>query len=197
MIARLAAGRAGLRCVRYCSRWDACARLRVRPQLVGHGLPLAGPWPWGLRPRFSSRCSSSAQVVLHCASGPRICSSAASCSSKDDSSAFSASMLRRCAGCPRRSTSAGQPTGWPAAELRPRQRNTLALSGQVPQHLGYRAELAGECLDHGGNHSGRAPLVISHWSHSLPEAATSPPTVRSFPVRRVMLAAVRAAAKCW
>ena len=51
------------------------------------------------RPRliFSIRSSISAHVLLHSVSGLRICSSTASCSSNEDSWAFSASMLRRCA----------------------------------------------------------------------------------------------------
>jgi hypothetical protein len=56
------------------------------------GFSAAGP-----RLNFSSRSSRSAHVLLHSVSGLRICSSTASCSSKEDSWAFSASMLRRCA----------------------------------------------------------------------------------------------------
>jgi hypothetical protein len=55
-----------------------------RNQLSGAEL-LAWLSAAGPRRTFSSRSSTSAHVLLHSASGPRICSTTASCSSKEDS----------------------------------------------------------------------------------------------------------------
>src|SRR6516165_9685 len=85
-----------------CRRLEGPGARLPRPVVsYSRSEPLARPSVFGPRPALSSRCSSSANLLLLCASGPSICSTTASCSSNEDSWAFTASMLRRCC---RRST---------------------------------------------------------------------------------------------
>ena len=82
------------------------------------------------------------------ASGPRICSSTASCSSKEDSWAFSAAMLLRCAAMLSAIEVICAAERPPGSRDRPGCQPTPApQAGQVLQPPGDGAELSGEFLD--------------------------------------------------
>jgi len=126
----------------------------------------SGAWPMPI-----SRCSSSAQVLLHSASGLWICSSTASCPSNAVSWACSASMLRR-----RQGTGSGNAPGTGAG---------APGSSQALQPAGNGAQLSDERLSQAGNHAGCTLLIIGHQLSPLPARGTLvPATTRSFPTPR-------------
>jgi hypothetical protein len=122
--------------------------------------PSACPSASGPRRTFISRCSRTAQVLLHSANGSRICSRTASCSSNAVNWVLRASMLRRCAATLVVTVSSCAAEEAPGASRRRWEGPTQP--GQALQSLGGSAELSDELLHQVRTFDGRALLIIGH-----------------------------------
>ena len=113
--------------------------------------------------RNHTRSRGDTRVLLHAASGPRICSSTASCSSNEGQLGFQrldAPSLRGDAVGDRRQLRRRQSTG--QRKRAGRRREARTESGQALHLLGYPAELSDEFLDQAGNHAGCALPILGH-----------------------------------
>ena len=144
--------------------------------------PLAYLSASGLRPMFSSRCSRSAHVLLHSASGPRICSSTASCSSRTTAGLAAprcCSVARRCC---RRSTLSAPQKGPRAAGGALRAEGRPPLKTPRFSSLSVVARSWPEVfLDQTGDRTGCALVILRHRSTPSGAPAAAAVIMRSFP----------------